>query len=335
MAKHLLPVANKPILFYGLEQICEAGIHDIGIVVSPETGTDIKQAVGDGSRWDAKITYILQTQALGLAHAVKTAQEFLADSPFLLFLGDNLIQDGLKGLVDKFESAHPDAFIVLKAVSDPRAFGVAEVDKSGKVTRVVEKPQEPRSNLALVGAYIFTPEVHRIIAQLKPSWRGEYEITDAIQKLLEAGKDVRSHILQGWWLDTGRKADLLEANRILLDTFVQNRIQGQVDSRSRVIGRVDIGAGASIENSEVRGPVSIAASCSIINSNIGPYTSIDQDTLIENSSIENSIILSSSQIRDIQHLSESVIGRNVEVIRQDDKQKTARLFIGDYDKVEI
>ncbi len=335
LAKHLLPVANKPILFYGLEQICEAGIQDIGVVVSPETGPDLKLALEDGSRWGAKITYIVQTEALGLAHAVKTAQEYLADSPFLLFLGDNLIQDGLKGLVAEFETHHPDALIVLKAVADPRAFGVAEVDKSGKVTRVVEKPQEPRSNLALVGAYIFTPVIHRVIAQLKPSWRGEYEITDAIQKLLEAGKDVRSHILQGWWLDTGRKSDLLEANRILLDTYVKNNNQGQVDPRSRITGRVDIGTGASIENSDIQGPVSIAANCRIINSRIGPYTSIGKETVVENSSIENSVILNNSHIRDIQHLAESVIGRNVEVFRQEQKPEAARLFVGDYDKVEI
>jgi glucose-1-phosphate thymidylyltransferase len=335
IAKQLLPVANKPILFYGLEQIVEAGITDIGIVVSPETGPDVQAAVADGSRWGVKITLVPQAQPLGLAHAVKTARDFLADSPFLLFLGDNLIKEGVKNQVSEFETHSPDALIVLKEVADPRAFGVAEVDPTGRVKRVVEKPKEPKSNLALVGAYIFTPAVHQAIDQLKPSWRGEYEITDAIQKLLDSGKNIRSHILQGWWLDTGKKEDLLEANQMILDDYLKRDIKGQVDASSRITGRVEIGEGARIENSLIRGPVSIASNCRIVNSFIGPYSSIGAATVIENSSVEYSIILNNSHTLNIPHLADSVIGRNTEVIRRTQEFEATRLFVGDYSKVEL
>jgi glucose-1-phosphate thymidylyltransferase len=335
IAKHLLPVANKPILFYVLEQIKASGIRDIGIVVSPETSNDIKLATADGSQWGLKISYILQKEPLGLAHAVKAARNYLKDSPFLLFLGDNLIKDGVKDLVIEFEQHHPDAMLTLKEVADPRAFGVAEIDNSGKILRVVEKPKEPKSNLALVGAYIFTPEIHSAIDQLKPSWRGEYEITDAIQVFLDQGKDVRSHLLQGWWLDTGKMDDLLEANRMILDEYTIRDIQGEIDASSRITGRVKIYTGAKIENSLLRGPASIDTNCHIINSFIGPYTSIGSGTVIKNSSIEYSVILSNSHISDIQHLADSVIGRNVEIFRQEQEFEATRLFIGDYARVEL
>jgi glucose-1-phosphate thymidylyltransferase len=335
MPKHLIPVANKPILFYVMEQIKEAGIEDVGIVVSPDTFADLKAAVLDGSKWEMKINYIVQTEPKGLAHAVKAGAGFLGNSDFLLFLGDNLIKDGVKDLITEFKSHRPDALIVLKEVADPRAFGVAEVDSTGKVVRVVEKPKEPKSNLALVGAYVFTPEVHLAIDQLKPSWRGEYEITDAIQKLLDVGKNVRSHILRGWWLDTGKKEDLLEANRIILDDNLQRGIHGQVDEKSLVLGRIEIREGAKIENSVIRGPVSIAENCQIINSFIGPFTSISAETKIENSSVEYSIILNNCRISEIPRLADSVIGRNAEMIGKGQGQRKASVFIGDYSRIDL
>lgn len=334
-AKQLLPVANKPILFYALDQVREAGITDIGIVVSPETSSAIKEAAGDGSRWDSRITYIPQPEPLGLAHAVKTAQDFLSDSPFLMFLGDNLIEGGVKEFVREFNTHAPDALILLKEVADPRLFGVVELDEKGKVVRLVEKPKEPKTDLAIVGVYLFTPEIHRAIAQIEPSWRGELEITDAIQKLLDMGKKVKSHTLEGWWLDIGKKDDLLKANRVVLDNFLKRSIKGKIDSESQIMGRVEIKEGTIIENSAVRGPVSIAEGCHIKNSFIGPFTSIGAGTIIEDSSVEYSVVLEHSRICRIERLEDSLIGRGVELQKADERFKAVKLFVGDDARLEL
>jgi len=335
IAKQLLPVANKPILFYVLDQIRDAGISDICIIISPETTSHVRESVGDGSRWGAKVTYILQTEPLGLAHAVTMAKDFLGDSPFLMFLGDNLIQGGVREFVQEFTAHHPDALILLKEVPDPRLFGVAELDDRGEVLHLVEKPKEPKTNLALVGIYLFTPDIHQAISQIKPSKRGELEITDAIQRLLDNGKRVRSHILTGWWLDTGKKDDLLEANRVVLDTMIQRDIRGQVDSKSQIVGRVEIRDGARVENSTVRGPVSIGEGCEIRNSHIGPFTSVGAGTVIEDSSVEHSVILEQGRIRGIERLEDSLIGKCVELSKADDRFKTVKLFVGCDSRLEL
>ena len=333
--KQLLPVANKPILFYVLDQIRDAGIKDIAIIISPETGSYIKEAIGSGSQWDSNITYIRQSRPLGLAHAVKTARDFLNDSPFLMFLGDNLIEGGVKSFVREFNHNSPDALVLLKEVPDPRLFGVAELDENSNVVHLVEKPKEPKTTLALVGVYLFTNVIHSAIDEIKPSWRGELEITDAIQRILELGKEVRSHILSGWWLDTGKKDDLLEANRVVLDSLLKRDVKGKVDRNSKIVGRVEVKEGASVENSTVRGPVSIAEGCKIKNSFIGPFTSIGGGVIIEDSSVGHSVILENSGIYRIERLEDSLIGTRVELKRADERFKSVKLFVGCDSSLEL
>jgi glucose-1-phosphate thymidylyltransferase len=333
--KQLLPVANKPILFYVLDQIREAGITDIGVIISPETGSYIKEAIGDGSTWGSEITYIPQDEPLGLAHAVKIARPFLGHSTFLMFLGDNLIEGGVKGFVKEFKDHSPGALVLLKQVADPCLFGVAELNGKGDVIHLVEKPKEPKTDLALVGIYLFTPEIHKAIAKIKPSGRGELEITDAIQKLLDMGKKVRSHILTGWWLDTGKKDDLLEANRVVLDSLLKRDIKGKIDSKSKIVGRVEIKEGAKVENSTVRGPASVAEGCHIKNSFIGPFTSIGPGTIIEDSSVGHSVILDNSRIYRIERLEDSLIGTRVELKRADERFNAVKVFVGCDSSLEL
>ena len=333
--KHLLPAGDKPILFRVLDYIEEAGIKDIGIVVSPDSGPYLEEAIGTGSGWGGKITFIVQAQPLGLAHAVKVAQGFLGDSPFLMLLGDNLFQGGVMDFLTDFQTSSSDASILLKEVADPRAFGVAELDASGRVVHMAEKPKKPRSNLAIIGVYLFTAEIHKAIAQTKPSWRGELEITDAIQKLLEMGREIRSHILKGWWLDIGSNDGLIEANRVVLDTFSKRDIKGETDSQSEIVGKVQIGEGTKLENSRVEGPAFIGANCRIKNSLIQPFTNIRTGTLVEDSSLERSVILENCRISKIKQLAGSVIGRNTILTGQGENAEKVKLFVGDDCKVEL
>jgi glucose-1-phosphate thymidylyltransferase len=333
--KQLIPVANKPILAYVLDQITDTGITDIGIIIAPETGPQIKESIGNGERWNARFTFIFQQEPLGLAHAVKVARDFLADSPFLMFLGDNLIQGNITTFVNQFNQIHPDAFILLKEVDDPRMFGVAELNKHGDIISIEEKPKEPRSKLAIPGIYIFTPAIHTAIDQLKPSWRGELEITDSIKQLIDMGKKVQSHILTGWWLDTGKKDDLLEANKIVLNDLLKHNCCGDIDSKTRITGTVEVGKGSLVINSLLQGPVSIAENCKIINSTIGPSVSIGTGTTIENCAIEHSVVLPHCNIINISHMVESVIGSESTVIRNNDSNPVTRLFLGDVNRVEL
>ena len=335
-AKQLVPVVNKPILWYGIEQIVAAGIKDIGIVISPETGDEIRAVTGSGTRFNCNITYIPQTSPNGLAHAVKIAQPFLGKSSFLMYLGDNLIQDSLTEFVKSFQQQQLDAMILLKQVPNPTAFGVAELNGQGEVIRLVEKPKSPPSNLALVGVYLFSCTVHEIIPKLKPSVRGELEITDAIQALVDSGKNVTAQQLQGWWLDTGKKDDLLEANQIILDTTLTSKILGEVDSTTKISGRVHIGKGSSIINSTIRGPVVIGENCYVKNCFIGSYSSIADNVKLVDIEIEHSVLLKDSVIEQVhQRIVDSLIGRRSKLINSPQRPKASRLMIGDDCVIEL
>src|SRR5881398_1468303 len=308
-AKQLVPVANKPVLFYGIESLAAAGIREVGIIIAPETGAEIRQAAGDGDRFGVSITYIEQDAPRGLAHAVLTARDFLGDSPFVMYLGDNLLRDGIVELVQQFRSERPDALILLTEVPDPENYGVAELD-GDRVARLVEKPKEPTSDLALVGVYMFTPAIFEAARAIEPSWRNELEITDAIQWLIDGGLRVDPHIVRGWWKDTGQVQDMLDANRLILDDLGE-RIEGElIDSRTE--GRVVIEKGARLENSTVRGPAIVGSGSQITDAYIGPYTAIGEEVEITGAELEHSIVLSGSAIRHLEYRIEaSLIGKNV------------------------
>lgn len=332
-AKQLVPIANKPVLFRVIEAIVEAGIRDIGIVVG-DTAEEVMEAVGDGSRWDCRITYIRQEAPLGLAHAVKISQDFLGDERFVMFLGDNVIQGGISPLIAQFATSDYNCQIVLTRVEHPEQYGVAEL-KDGRIVRLVEKPRHPKSNLALVGIYMFDHHIFEAVNAITPSWRGELEITDAIQYLIDHGYKVYPHIHEGWWIDTGAPGDLLEANSLVLDE-IAHTIEGYVDRDSEINGKVTIQKGAEIINSRIRGPAIIGEYSRIVNSYIGPFTSIYHHVLIENSEIEHSIVLEYSKIIDIpQRIEDSLIGRNVEIRRSPLKPKAYKMTLGDNSRVGI
>jgi glucose-1-phosphate thymidylyltransferase len=340
-AKQLVPVANKPILFYGLEDMVEAGIKEIGIVVGG-TAHEIEAAVGDGSRWGAEITYIPQEAPLGLAHCVLIARDFLADDDFVMYLGDNLIQQGVKEFVEAFESARarrsnggaPSAQILLAHVDDPRQFGVAEIGPDGEVVQLVEKPDDPPSDLALCGVYLFDPNIHDAVRAIAPSGRGELEITDAIQWLVDQGHVVRHEVLHGWWLDTGKKDPLLESNRLILETL-EPRLDGSVDAASRIDGRVVVEAGAEVVGSTITGPAIIGAGTRIANSSVGPYTSIAAGCEVVDSEIRHSVVLEHSRLVAVSGVVDSLIGKHVEVVRSATTPPGTRLMLGDHSHLEL
>ena len=332
-AKQLVPVANKPVLFYAIEALVAAGIRDIGIVVG-DTQSEIRAAVGDGSAWNASVTYIEQDAPRGLAHAVLISEPFIGSSPFVMYLGDNLLNRGITRFVDEFVRAGPAAQILLARVPDPQMFGVAELT-DGRVVRLVEKPSEPKSDLALVGVYMFSPAVFDAVRSIAPSFRNELEITDAIQTLIDRGLDVRPHIVDGWWKDTGKLEDMLEANRLILDT-IERRIEGTLDAESRVEGKVIIEAGAVIERSVIRGPVIVGARARIVNAFIGPFTSIMNDAEVLDSEIEHSIVLEGSSISNLANrVEDSLIGKNVRIYRTPVKPSAYRFMLGDNSEVGI
>jgi glucose-1-phosphate thymidylyltransferase len=333
-AKQLIPVANEPVLFRVIRAIRDAGITDIGIVVG-DTAPEIREAVGDGSRWDVQVTYIEQSAPAGLAHAVKESLPFLGDDRFVMFLGDNVIQGGISPLIRQFAGSNWNSQIVLKRVPNPQQFGVAELNGDGSIKRLVEKPKNPPSDLALVGIYMFDGHIREAVHAIQPSGRGELEITDAIQWLVEKGYAVHPYVHAGWWIDTGKMADMLSANDHVLEEVVP-QIAGTVDEASKVDPRVTVEKGAQIINSTVRGPAIIGEDTRIVNSYIGPFTSLYHGVTVENSEIEHSIVMEHCRIINVgARIQDSLIGRNAFVTQTDRKPKSINLNLGDYSQIDL
>jgi glucose-1-phosphate thymidylyltransferase len=332
-AKQLVPVANRPVLFYGIEAMAQAGIEEVGIIIAPETGDEIREATGDGSQFGVKITYIVQDEPAGLAHAVLTAEPFLGTDPFVMYLGDNLLSGGIDDLVAAFRANTPDALILLTPVPDPEHFGVAELD-GDRVVALAEKPAQPRTDLALVGVYMFTALIHDAARAIDPSPRGELEITDAIQYLVDSGRRVEPHVVRGWWKDTGRLEDMLEANRLVLDT-IATKVEGEMID-SQCDGRVIIAPGARLERSTVRGPAVIGARAHLIDAYVGPYSAIGEDCVIESAEVEHSILLAGSSVRHLDgRMEASLLGRNVHIARSDGQPRAYRFMVGDNSEIGI
>ncbi len=331
-AKQLIPVANKPILGYVLDQVASTSVKKVGIITAPETGQFVKDYVKDGSNWNLQVDYIPQ-EPLGLAHAVKTAKRFLGQDSFVMCLGDNVTGQGLGAFVKKFKNEHLDALIILKEVDNPSSFGIAQLDEKGNITGLAEKPKTPMGNLAIIGTYLFSNKVHQAIERIKPSWRGELEITDAIQEMINMGFSVKAEILNSWWLDTGKKDDILSANAKILDTYIEYNVKGNV-TNSILDGRVKVENEAKIVNSTIRGPCIIGKNVSIENSFIGPYTSVGDCSVIINSNVEYCVIQENVIIKDVERLEESLIGKNAKVTRNQ-RNRTIRLHVGDFSEVEV
>jgi glucose-1-phosphate thymidylyltransferase len=335
-AKQLVPVANRPILFYVLDNLAEAGVHDIVVIVSPETGREVQAALGDGSRWKSRLHFIVQSHPGGLAHAVKVAAPALGQDDFCMFLGDNLIGTKIGQAADEFRaSPELSALVMLKEVPNPSSFGVAEVNAAGDVVRLVEKPANPKSNLALVGIYFFRPTIFAAIDRIRPSARGELEITDAIGELLSSGGSVRFARVGSWWLDTGKKDDLLLANDTVLDSWLNPEILGAVDPESKIIGRVRIEVGARVVRSVIRGPTIIGAGATITDSRIGPFTSVGPAVRIERSAVDRCVIMEGSAVEGVERLEDSLVGRRVTVHRGERAGQTLSLLVGDDCRIEL
>jgi glucose-1-phosphate thymidylyltransferase len=331
-AKQLIPVANKPILGYVLDQVQETGITQVGIITAPETQNNVRDYVKDGVQWNFKVQYIPQ-EPLGLAHAVKTAQPFLGDDPFVMCLGDNVTGQGIVSFVEKFQNENLDALIILKEVDDPSRFGIAQLDSEGNIVRLVEKPKTPMGNLAIIGTYLFSNKVHQAIEHIKPSWRGELEITDAVQEMVNMGFKVKAEILNTWWLDTGKKDDILSANAKILDEYIHQNVKGQVEN-STIEGRVNIAEGAKVVNSTIRGPSVIGKNALVEDSFIGPFTSVGENSIVGNSHVEYSVLLENVTVENVERLEDSLIGKNAKVTRNR-KASTIKLHIGDYSEVDV
>ncbi|GAA3798890.1 glucose-1-phosphate thymidylyltransferase [Sphaerisporangium flaviroseum] len=332
-AKQLVPVANKPVLYYGLEAIRDAGITNVGVIVG-ETAAEVRDAIGDGSAFGMEVTYIPQESPLGLAHCVLIARDFLGDEPFVMYLGDNFLVGGISDLVDAFGAGGHDAQILLTRVAEPQFYGVAELGPSGEIIGLEEKPARPRSDLAIVGVYSFSPAVHDAVRAIEPSARGELEITDAIQWLIRNGYSVQSHMVTGYWRDTGRLQDMLECNRIVLEP-IERDVRGTVDAMSEITGRVVIEPGAVVDNSILRGPIIVAADSKIVSSYVGPFTSIGPGCVVQNAEIEYSIVLGGSSVIGVSRIAHSLIGRNVEVSRAAGVSNTHQLMVGDHSRIQV
>ena len=328
LAKQLIPVANRPIIHYVMDHLAATAIAEVGVIIAPDTGDQIRAAL-KSNPWGFDLRFIPQEKPLGLAHTILVARDFLKNDPFVMYLGDNLVSQGIVDLVTEFRKSEAEAAVLLKEVADPTPFGVAVVNEDGGIQRVVEKPREPISNLALVGVYCFSAAVCEAAARIEPSWRGELEITDAIQLLLDDGRRVIGRRLEGWWLDCGKKDDILEANRVVLDETIVRSIKGEVDSSSQVVGRVQVEHGASVRKSEIRGPVVIGEGTIVERSFIGPYSSVGPDCGVVDSVLEHCVVLAGAKIRGVERIEDSVVGQNASVLRTSENHRAIRLMIGD------
>ncbi|NJQ04199.1 glucose-1-phosphate thymidylyltransferase [Streptomyces lonarensis] len=332
-AKQLVPIANKPVLFYGIEALVEAGVSEIGIVTG-DSAAEVEAAVGDGSRFGARVTYIPQGAPLGLAHAVLVAREWLADDDFVMYLGDNFVIGGITELVADFRAERPDARVLLTKVADPSSFGVAELDPDGHIERLEEKPRAPRSDLALVGIYLFTPAVHDAVQAIRPSARGELEITDAIQWLVEHERVVSATVITGYWKDTGSAADMLEANRSALEGLRPAQL-GSVDTASQLVGPVRVEEGATVVRSRIVGPAVIGGGSVVTDSYVGPSTSVGQGCVIDGSEVEFSIVLGRARIEHAGRIAGSLIGRDAHITGAPQAPRAHCLVVGDHSRVQI